>query len=104
MLVGRVAEGAEIGIVRRFDPYTPPQPDEAVKLFHRANDVGEVLDHMNSTQAVEGTIGERVGKTVQIADEVGGAGGVDVNADGVRKLADAAADVERSRKQYSLYN
>ena len=58
-----------------------------------------MLDHMDGPQMVERPVRERVGKPVQIADEVGGAGGIEVDADRARKFPDTAADIERLRKQ-----
>jgi hypothetical protein len=104
VLVGGVAEGAEIGVMRGFDAHASARLHQTVELFHGANDVGEMFDDVDGAQAVKGAVGERVGEVVKFADHVGGTGGVEVDAEGARVLANAAADVESSRKQYSLYN
>jgi len=91
--VGGIAERAEIGIVWRFDPHTSPRADQAMKLLHRLDHVGHVLDHVDRAQLVERAIRERIGETVEIADHVGFAGEIPVDPDGTGILADTAADV-----------
>ncbi len=53
-----------------------------------------VFDHVDGGEAVEGTVGERVGKAVEIDQDVGAAGGIAVDSDGTGLLMNPAADVE----------
>jgi hypothetical protein len=94
--MGGVAEGAEVGIVRRDDEDLASGANEAVKFFHGFHDVAHVFDHVNGLQGVEGGISERVRKLVELANHVGSAGGVAVDANGSGEFVDAAADVEGS--------
>ena len=75
----------------------PPARTSAVKLLHGADHVGDVLDDVNGQHAVERVVGERVGEAVEVAQDVGAAGGIAVDPDGAGMLADPAADVERSQ-------
>ena len=90
----RIAERAEVRVVGGNDDDAAAGTNQAVKLLHRAKHVIDVLDDVNRTERVERTVGERVGKTVQLAEDVGAAPRVPVDADGTRLLVDAAADVE----------
>src|SRR5579884_3683485 len=106
MLVGRVAEGAVVSVMRRFNAHPPARPHQPVKLLHRAHHVRYMLDHMNGAQRVKRSIGERIRKTIEIADHVRRRIAVHVNPDRPRIFVDPAADVKhsqllRSRKQSS---
>jgi hypothetical protein len=90
----RVAERAEIGIVRGLDPDAAAGAHQAVKFLHGPDHIGEVLDDVNGTQLVEGAVGERVGSVVEVAENVGAAVRIPVDADGTRVLIDAAADIK----------
>ena len=59
-----------------------------------ADDVGDVLDDVDGADAVEGVVAEGVGEAVEVAENVGAAAWVAVDADGAGKFVDAAADVE----------
>jgi hypothetical protein len=52
-----------------------------------------MFDHVDSQQAVEGIAGERVWQAVEIAQDVGSAGGIPVDPDGPGLLVNPAADV-----------
>ena len=53
---------------------------------------------MDRLELVERRVPERVGKAVQIADHIGAAGRVAVDANRAREFVDAAANVEYSHK------
>src|SRR5439155_21128291 len=91
-----VAEGAEVGVVRGLDAHRTAWARQAVELLHGADHVVHMLDHMDRKHAVEAVIAERIRGAVEIAQNVGAAGGIAVDADGARPLVDAAADVQRS--------
>ena len=67
---------------------------QAVKLLHRADHVNKILDHMHGLRTSRG----RVRKMVEVANNVGAAGRVAVDADRASELMDAATDVERSHE------
>jgi hypothetical protein len=48
---------------------------------------------VNGKNTVEGALTKGIGEAIEVADDVGAAGGIAVDADGARLLADAAADV-----------
>src|SRR5690242_9917060 len=94
--MGRIAEGAEVGVMGGFDPHRAPAADQAMKLLHSADDSVHVLKNMNRGKAVEGAVGERVRKTIEIHQNVGAAGGIPVDSKGAGLLVNPAADVENS--------
>src|SRR5262249_51940624 len=69
-LVRRVAEGAEVGVMRRLDADGPARPHQAVELLHGADDVGNMLDYVNRAQVVERIIGEGIGDSIEVAEHV----------------------------------
>src|SRR5258708_7908365 len=75
-LVGGVAEGAEIRVVRGFDPDDAARAHQAMELLHGANHVVHMLDYVNGRQPVERTIGKRVRESIQIGQHVRAAGGI----------------------------
>src|SRR5229473_7817532 len=93
----RVAEGAEIGIVRRLYPDAAPRANQPVKLLHGPDHIREVLDDVNRTQLSERVIRERIGDMVEVAQHIGMAVRIPVDADCARRLVDPATDVERPR-------
>lgn len=92
--MGGVAERAEIGIVGRLDPDESAGPHQAVKFLHGADHVGQVLDDVNGPQLIEGAVGEGVGGMVEVAENVGAAVGVPIDANGARVLIDSAANIK----------
>jgi len=83
--------------MRGFDADAAAGAHEAVKFLHGAHDVGNVLDDVNGAQLVEGAVGERPGKAVEIDKDIGGAGGVVVDTDRAGVFADPAADIKDSQ-------
>src|SRR5689334_12060268 len=94
MAMSGVAEGAEIGVVRRFDANRAAGADQAMKLLHRPDHVIDVFDDVDGGEAVEGAVGERVGEAIEIGEDVGAAGRIAVEADGAGLFMNAAADIE----------
>ena len=50
---------------RQADP--PARAGQPVKLLHRPQDIGDVLDDVDRLHGVEGVVPERVGEVVEIA-------------------------------------
>ena len=96
VLVGGIAERTVVGVVRGLDSDAAAGYDEAVKFFHGADYVGHVLDDVNGAQAPEGAVGEGIREAVEIAEDVGGAGRVEIDSDGTGKLPNATTNVKRS--------
>ena len=92
--MGGVAEGAEVGVVRRYQEDAPGWADDAMEFLHGANDIGHVLDDMDGAQGVEGVIAERIRKTVEVAEDIGAAAWVAIDSDGAGMFMDAAPDVQ----------
>jgi len=97
VFVGGVAEGAVVGIVWGFDADAASGADQAVEFFHGADDVCEVFYDVDGAEVIEGAVGEGVREMVEVAEDVGGAGGIEVDADCAGEFADSAADVEGSQ-------
>src|SRR5450755_1499564 len=95
VLVGGIAEGAEIGVMRRLQAHGAARAHQAVELLHGADHVAHVLDGVDGRQPVERTVGERVGKAVEVRQHVGTAGGIAVDSDGAGLLVNPAAHVQR---------
>jgi hypothetical protein len=89
-----IAERAEVGVMRRRDEQPAARCQYAMEFLHRADHIGDVLDHVNGAQLAEGAVAKRVRKTVQIAQHVGAGVGVAIDADGAGVLVDAAAYIE----------
>src|ERR1700730_11954305 len=94
--MGGIAEGAEIGVVRRDDEDPAAGNENAVELLHRGDHVRDVLDHVDGAERVKGTVAERIGKAVEVAQDIGARSRIAVDPDSPRKLIDAAADVKRA--------
>ncbi len=91
--MGRIAERAEVRVVRGLDADAAARANQAVKFLHGADHVIDVFYHMNGAELVERSIGEGVRKLVEVHDNVGVAGRVVIDADGIGELPDAAAYV-----------
>lgn len=100
--MSRVAERTEVGIVRRGDVDRSSGPKQPVKFFHRPENVGDVFNHVNSSNAVEGSIGKRVWKSVQIAEHIGSCARNPIDSDGARILVYTTADVEDPRSAVTV--
>ena len=70
-----IAEGAEVRVMRRSDVYGATRTKEAVELLHSADDVGDVLDHMNRAHVIEALVTKRVREPVHVHQHVGGCAG-----------------------------
>jgi hypothetical protein len=77
--------------------YPAARADQAMKLFHRCDHVGEVLDDVDGAQLVERIVGERIGDVIQDAEHIGMAVGIAIDADRAGVLIDPTADVKRSQ-------
>ena len=89
----RIAKRAEVRVVRSLNPDSAPGSNQPVKLLHGADYVVYVLDHMDRGQPVERTVGERVGKAIEVGQDVGAAVGIPVEPNGSGLLVNPAADV-----------
>ena len=59
----------------------PPGARDAMKFFHRGDNVGHVLDHVLGANLVEGIVAKRRARLVQMAKHVGGGVGFMSSAD-----------------------
>src|SRR4051812_1605661 len=89
-----IAERAEVRIMRSFDAHRPAYAHQPVELLHRLDHVIHVLNDMDRRQPVERPVGEGIGKTIEIGQHVGAAGGIPVEPDRSGLLVNPAADVE----------
>ena len=83
--------------MRRRDIDFTPRAQEPVKLFHRANHIGNMLDHMNRTHFVENRVGEWVGNMVDINNRISSGRSYAIDADTAGVLVDSAADIKDAR-------
>lgn len=97
--VGGVAKGTEICVVRGDDESASTRSEKAVKLFHGANHVGYVLDHVNGPDFPKGVVRERKRKVIQVGDRVCVRTCIPVYADGPGMLFYAATDVKNRKSQ-----
>src|SRR5215472_1142432 len=93
-LMGWIAEGAEIGVVRRLDAQSASVAQQPVKLLHCAHDIAQMFDYVNRGNAVERLVGKGIRKTVEVGQNIGAAGGIAIEPNGAGLLANPAADVE----------
>ena len=98
MFVGGVSERAVVGVMGGLDPDTASWAHQPMEFLHGADHVGNVLDDVDSLQGVKRGIAKRVGKTVEVAEDIGAGGRVAVYADRPGKFVDAATDVEYPHK------
>jgi hypothetical protein len=91
--VGRVAEGAEIRVVRSDDKGPSAGLEEAVKLLHQADDVFNMFNDVNGAHFAETAVTKGKRDAVEVSDDVGVCVCVPVNADSARIFFDAAADI-----------
>ena len=89
-----IAKRAEIRVVRSYDQESARCGRHPVKFLHRANDVGQMFDDMHYTNVVESVVAKRIRKAIKVADDVGTAGKVAIDANGPRVFVDTAPDVE----------
>src|SRR5437016_4423344 len=94
-LMRGVAEGAEVGVMRSYQVNGAAGAHQAVEFLHGANHVVEMFNHMDGGEPVKATVGERIGKAVEIGQNIRAAGGVAIKADGAGLLVNAAAHIEQ---------
>src|SRR6202041_1851092 len=96
-----IAEGAVIGVVRRGDENGSSGFSDAVKFFHRRDDVRDVFDDVLGAELVEGIIAKGQAAMVQMAEDIGGGGWIHIEANGAGIFRRPAAYVENARQSSS---
>src|SRR5208337_5087180 len=94
-----IAKRAEVGIMRSRQVHSSAGHNHAMKLFHRADHVRYVLDHMNRAQLAKRTVAKRVRKPVEVAQHVGAGVRVAIHADRAGIFVDAAPDIENALRE-----
>ncbi len=92
--MGWIAEGTEIGIVRRDDDGFATGREQTVKFLHGLNDVADMLDHVRGSDFAKRTVAEWKGIVIEIRNHVGPGVRVSVQADGSGVLVNAATNVK----------
>jgi len=69
---------------------------QPMEFFHGPQHIGDVLNHVDRPHAVERAVPKWIREAIQIAQHVGAAGGIPVNADRAAVFVNAAADVQDS--------
>ena len=93
-LVGGVAEGAEIRVVRRNNHRAATVCQQSVEFFHGSDDVAHVLDYMQRPNFAKRTIGEWKWELIKIGDDISLGFRVSVNTNGAGIFVDAAANIK----------
>jgi hypothetical protein len=91
--VGRVAKGAEIGVVGSNDEGSSAGLEETVKLLHQADYVSDVLNDVNGTYFAETAVAKGKRDVIEVSDDIGVRVRVSIDADGAGVFFDAAADI-----------
>ena len=81
VFVRGIAERTVVGVVGRLDADGATGADEAVKLLHSSHDVGDVFDDVDGAQTIESAVGKGVGEAVEVAEDVGVAGGIKIDSE-----------------------
>src|SRR3981081_1901081 len=89
-----VAKRTEVRVVWSDQVNSAARARDAMQLFHRFHDVGDVLDQVQRANLVERVIGEGQPSGVHITQNIGGGVAIFVDADGPGKFLLPAADVE----------
>jgi hypothetical protein len=97
----RIAKGAEIGIVRRDDEYPATASEQAMNFLHHPDDVRHMLDDMDSANFAERMIAQRIGKPVEVGDDVGARVGTSIEANSARVFVNAAANIENRKCRWN---
>ena len=92
--VRRIAEGAEIRVMRSRNIHGPARTEQPVKLLDGTDHIGYMLYDVHGADVIETRLPKRVRKTVDVDNDVGcGAfDSVDAYRSGI--LVDPAADIE----------
>ena len=83
--------------MRRDDEDASSGAHQPVKLLHRADYIGDMLDDMDGAQLIESAVAKRVWETVKIADDVSIRISIQIDSDSTRVLVDSAANVENAQ-------
>lgn len=89
----RVAERAEIGVMRRHNDDAPTGSKQPVEFLHGADHVCDVLDEMNGANLAKGSVAKRKREVIQVGDDVGTRVEIAIDADRARIFVDAAANI-----------
>ncbi len=66
-----IAKRTEIRIVRRHDERPSAGPQQPVELFHRADHVRHMLNHMDRAHFAKCAVPERKRKVIQVRNHIG---------------------------------
>ena len=91
--MGRIAKGAEVGVMRCDNDEPSARGKQAMEVFHGVQNAGNMLDYVGGANFGKRTVGKGQGRLVQVGDYIGAACRMGVHADRARKFVDAAAGV-----------
>ena len=92
--MGGITPGAEVGVVGRLEDDLAAGLQDAVKFFHRRDDVTDVFDDVNETGFVVAVRLDGPWELIEIPDDVGGGIGVSIDAGATGEFFYPAADIE----------
>ena len=93
-LMGRIAERAEIRVVRSYDEHATAGLEQPVEFLDRADNIRYVFDEMDCADFVKGTVAEREREVVKIGDYVSIGVRIPIDSDCTWIFLDPAAYIE----------
>lgn len=93
-----IAEGAEIRIVRSDDDRLSPRREQAVKFFHRSDNVSDMFYNMDRAQLPERAVQERKWVVIEVGQHIGSCVRVAIDTESAGKFIDPAAYVENGQR------
>ena len=81
------------GVVRGDDDDAPAIGEQAVKFFHGADDVANMLNDVHGANLSEAAVGKGERELVEIGNDVGAGFRIAIEADGAGIFVNAAANV-----------
>lgn len=92
-----IAKRAEIGVVWSDNNGTPTGREQTMKLLHRSNHIGHMLDDMNRAYLAKGAVAKREWKLIQIGNHIRARMSIAINPDAAGIFVDPAADIENRK-------
>ena len=92
-----IAKRTVVGVMRCDNERAPAGNQQPVKLFHRANHIDNMFDHVNRANLAKGVVAERIEIAIKICNYVCPRMNVAIDPDRARIFVDTAAYIENRR-------
>ena len=93
-LMGRIAEGTEVGVVRSDDEHAATGLEQSMEFFQGSNDIRDMFDDVDRTDFTKRAVLKREREVVEIGDYVSIRVRVPIHTDRTRIFLNSAAYVE----------